>query len=142
LCYGQLGDNLVADYRLWDFLDDRLKNVILQWVKDDKLTKRDRAILNQKIARLAQDDFELAIKTKLLAGPVYKHVYKMRIKGDVQLRPMLCRGPINNDSEYTFLLGAVETGGKLPFGCKEKAESNRSVVLNDANRRCPHKRIP
>ena len=136
------GDNLVADYRLWDFLDDRLKNVIIQWVKDEKLTKRDRAILNQKITRLGQEDFDLAIKTKLLAGPIHKHVYKMRMKGDVQLRPLLCRGPVSNDTEYTFLLGAVETGGKLPLGCEEKAKDNRAVVVNDANRRTRHERLP
>ena len=132
----------MAELLLWDFLDERNKNVILQWVTDDKLTTRDRAKLNQKISRLAQMDYGLAINTKLLAGPIYGHVYKLRVKGSVQLRPILCRGPIANDEEYTFLVGAVETGGKLPVGSKEKAEARRSMVLNDANRRCQHKRIP
>ena len=86
-------------YRLWDFLTERGENVILEWAKDNRLTVRDRAALNQKFARLAQIDFDLAIQTKLLAGPIYKHVYKMVIHGDVMLRPMLCRGPINNERE-------------------------------------------
>jgi hypothetical protein len=129
-------------YKLWDFLDNRFKSVILQWVRDDRLTKRDRAILNQKISRLAQMDFSLAINAKLLAGPIYKHVYKMRMKGDVQLRPMLCRGPVDNDAEYTFLLGTVETGGHLPAGSKETAENNRTVVLDDHDKRIRHQRIP
>jgi hypothetical protein len=127
---------------LWDFLDDRLKNVMVQWIKDDKLTKRDCAILNQKIKRLSQEDFDLAIKTKLLAGPIHKHVYKMRMKGAVQLRPMLCRGPISIEFEYTFLLGSVETGGKLPAGSKEKASARRDVVANNVNRRTAHMRFP
>jgi hypothetical protein len=127
---------------LWDFLDGRAQNVILQWVKDDRITKRGRAALNQKIQRLAQMDYGLAIKTKLLAGPIYKHVYKLVIKADVMLRPMLCRGPIDNEQEYTFLLGAVEVGGKLPDGSKEKAEEHRKVVLHDATRRRPHQRLP
>jgi len=132
----------MGEYNLWDFLDERKRNVILQWVEDDKLTKRDRAALNQKIARLAQMDYHLAVQTKLLAGPIHKHVYKLVIHGDVMLRPMLCRGPLDNDREYTFLLGAVERGGKLPAGSKEIAEQHRKVVLDDNSRRCLHSRIP
>src|ERR1039457_828561 len=129
-------------YTLYDFLDHRLNNGILQWVRDEKITVRDRAALNQKIRRLAQMEYELAIQTKLLAGPIFKHIYKLKVHGNVMLRPMLCRGPIYNAEEYTFLVGSVETGDKLPVGCKEKAESNRLVVLNDPNRRCPHQRNP
>ena len=132
----------MAEYRLWDFLDDRLENVILQWVKDDGITKRDRAALNQKINRLVQMDYDLAKQTKLLAGPIYKHIYKLVIHGDVMLRPMLCRGPIHNTEEYTFLIGAVEIGGKLPSGAKEKAEDRRLVVVNDQHRRTQHEPIP
>lgn len=54
------------------------------------------------------------------------------------LRPMLCRGPIDNDTEYTFLVGAVETGGNLPFGSKEKAGRYRSVVIENPMRRSRH----
>src|ERR1700688_4294566 len=129
-------------YTLYDFLDHRLKSVIFQWVKDDKITVRDRAALNQKIRRLAQMDYELAIQTRLLAGPIYKHVYKLVIHGDVMLRPMLCRRPIDNDREYTLLLGAVESGGKLPEGSKQKAEFHRETILSDHNRRVHHQSIP
>jgi hypothetical protein len=142
LRYGHGGDILVAEYRLWDFLDERQENVILQWVKDDDLTKRDRAVLNQKINRLSQMDYDLAKQTKLLAGPIYKHVYKLVIHGDVMLRPMLCRGPILNTEEYTFLIGVVETGGRLPAGVKEKAENRRLVVVKDQRRRVQHEQIP
>ena len=97
------------DLKLWDFLSSapRRENLILRWVSDEKLTKRDRAILNQKLKRLCQIDFELAVGTKLLAGPIYKHIYKLVIHGDVMLRPMLCRGPIDPHTEYTLLLGAI-----------------------------------
>jgi len=116
--------------------------MILRWVKDDRLTKRSRAALNQKLDRLSQIDFDLAIQTKFLAGPIYKSVYKLVVKTDVQLRPMLCRGPFNVDEEYTLLLGAVETGGKLPQGAKEKAEANRQIVIGNPSRRVEHERIP
>ncbi len=128
--------------KLWDFLSPRGENVILRWVKDDRLTVRDRAMLNQKLDRLCQIGFNLAIDTKLLAGPIHKHIYKLVIHGDVMLRPMLCKGPIEIAKEYTLLLGAVETGGKLPSGAMEKAEENRATVKRDPSRRCPHVRIP
>ena len=129
-------------YALWDFPSPRRENLILRWVKNDRLTVRDRAALNQKLDRLAQMTFQDAIETKLLAGPIYKHVYKLTIHGDVMLRPMLCRGPLDNEAEYTLLLGAVEVGGKLPAGAKEKAEENRGTVIADHSRRCTHERIP
>src|SRR5258708_8573143 len=131
---------MVKSIRIWDFLSERGENVILKWVKDDRLTVRDRAKLNQKLDRLSQIEFELAIGTKLLAGPIYKHIYKMVVHADVMLRPMLCRGPIDVPSEYTLLLGAVETGGKLPAGSMQKAGENRQIVIEDPKRRCLHVR--
>jgi hypothetical protein len=132
----------MAAFKLWDFLNIHNKNVILIWVKEDRLSKRDRAILNQKLARLAQMDFSLAITSKLLAGPICEHIYKLVIHGDVMLRPLLCKGPINNDIEYTLLLGAVERGWKLPARAKEQATNNRQAVIDNPSRRCPHERIP
>lgn len=132
----------VALYTLWDFLSARGENVILEWVEDERLTKRSRAALNQKLDRLAQIPFKLAIETKFLAGPIYKHIYKLVIKADVMLRPMLCRGPIDNEKEYTLLLGAIERGRKLPPGSKEKAEENRQIIIDDPRRRRRHERIP
>src|SRR5712691_3512216 len=121
-------------YMLWDFLSPlpRKENLILRWVKDEKLTTRDRAILNQKLDRLCQMDFELAVGTKLLAGPIYKHIYKLVIHGDVMLRPMLCRGPIAINTEYTLLLGAIEKNWKLPQNASKQAEKNRLVILEDS----------
>jgi len=69
-----MSPSMANKYRLWDFLLERGDNVILKWVKDDRLTPRSRAALNQKFDRLCQMDFELATGTKLLAGPIYKHV--------------------------------------------------------------------
>ncbi|MBI1786385.1 MAG: hypothetical protein HYR60_02395 [Acidobacteria bacterium] len=131
----------MSRFILWDFLNARGDNVILQWVREDRLSKRDRAKLNQKLDRLVQMDFDLAIHTRLLAGPTYGHIYKLRIHGDVMLRPLLCRGPIDTESEYTLLRGAVERGGRLPDGAQEKAEENRQRVIGDPRSRCLHERI-
>jgi hypothetical protein len=133
---------MVLSMMLWDFLTPRGENVILRWVEDERLTVRDRAALNQKLDRLSQIPFALAIGTKLLAGPIWKHIYKLVIHADVMLRPMLCRGPIDKEREYTLLIGAIETGGKLPRGAKEKAQENREAVISDPSRRRRHERIP
>ena len=134
----------MAELTLWDFLSARGENVILRWVRDARLTTRDRAALNQKLDRLGQMDFDLAIGTKLLAGPIEKrqHIYKLVIHGDVMLRPLLCRGPIDPELEYTLLLGAIERGGRLPRDAPQHAEENRRTVLGDPYRRAPHERVP
>src|SRR6202022_1141041 len=139
-----ISDPVVKELSLWDFLSERGKNMILRWVKDGRLSVRDRAALNQKFERLVQMDFKMAIDTKLLAGPIHKsqHIYKVKIHGQVMLRPMLCKGPINNQEEYTLSGGAVETGGRLPAGSVEKAQQNRGIVMNNPQRRCPHAQIP
>lgn len=132
---------LESKYRLYDFLTNRGRNAILEWVKDSRLSSRDRAMLNQKLTRLSQLDYELAVSTKLLS-PIYKSIHKLIIHSDVMLRPMLCRGTLDNDAEYTLLLGAIEKGGKLPEGSKEEADERRTIVLDDPSRRTPHERIP
>ena len=127
---------------LWDFLDIRGDNVVETW--GTAQTKRDRGMLNQRFDRLVQVDFSLAIGSKLLAGPIYRDVYKMQIHGDVQMRPMLCKGPLKNDDEYTLLLGAVERNWKLvPASAKTDAEYNRGLVLaSPLTRRKAHELIP
>src|SRR5579863_14348 len=128
-------------FTLWDFLSARGENVILRWVRDERLSKRDRAALNQRFDRLTQIDFQLAVDT-FLAGPIYRQVYKLIIHADVMLRPMLCRGPIENETEYTLLLGAIERNRRLPPGAKEEAQANCETVIRDPSRRERHARIP
>ena len=74
----------------------------------------------------------------LIAGPVAKNIYKMKIKGHkghVQLRPMLCYGPVS-ETEITLLVGAIEKGFKLiPETCKVTAQENRGILIADKRRR-------
>ena len=67
-------------------------------------------------------------------------IYKMKIKGNkgwVQLRPLLCYGPFEQDkSTITLLLGAIEKDGVLsPEDYLERADRSREVLLNDPTRR-------
>lgn len=126
--------------KLWDFTDEKGRNVITEWGRQQ--TTRDQAKLDQKFDRLAQIDFALASGTKLLVGPIdkQKHIYKMKIRGDVQLRPMLCKGPVDKGNEYTLLIGAIEKGSKLRPSAAE-AEKHRAILVSDPRRRCGHVRI-
>jgi hypothetical protein len=126
-------------YSLFEYLESG-EPVIHRWAKKARLSVRDRAALNNRFRKLRQVDFELAIGT-LISGPIYKHVYKCVIHGDVMLRPMLCRGPHKPEKEYTLLLGAIEKDWKLPPGSEEKAEDNRNAVSQNQFLRRIHEKI-
>jgi len=122
---------------LFDFTSERSASVIAEWVADEKFSRRDLGQLNQKLdmLRIAGP----SLPPKLLAGPVYKHIYKLIVHGDRMLRPFLCKGPFKMADEYTLLLGAIEANWKLDRDPSE-AEQNRDVLLSDPTRRCRHER--
>ena len=128
---------------LWDFLSPRKENLILRWTRQNRLYERDRAKLNQKLDRLQQLDFNLATRTGMLIGPLHgqEHIFKLVVNGNVKMRPLLCKGPINERSEYTLLLGVVQRDGRFPPDAAQKAESNRGAVLKDPERRQLHERF-
>ena len=130
-------------YSLYDYADADNDNLILRWLEDDKITRRDRAKLNAKLDFLVRMDYNLALGTKMLAR-VYKNVLKMKVHGEVQLRPMLCQGPIDKASEYTLLAGAVETGGRLPESVMIESAKRRGQILahKGTKHRCMHERFP
>jgi hypothetical protein len=71
------------------------------------------------------------------------HIKKLKIRGNVQLRPRLCLGPVDVRSEFTLLLGAREIGSKDdPPNADNIAEDLRQQVKADPNkRRCIHERV-
>jgi hypothetical protein len=73
---------------------------------------------------------------KLLAGPIKKtrHIYKLVIHADVMLRPMLCKGPFDMETEFTLLLGAVEVQWVLAPD-PQQAVDNRNALLADRKKR-------
>jgi hypothetical protein len=124
-------------WNLFDFTSERGDSVIREWVAAEKLSRRDVGQLNQKLDMLAVAGPSLP--PKLLAGPIYKHIYKLIVHGDRMLRPFLCKGPIEMATEYTLLLGAIEANSKLDRHPSE-AESNRETLISDPRRRCHHER--
>ena len=130
----------MAGWRLYDYIDERGINQFEQWSRG--LESGDRAKLHRKLKAL--EDTEPGLIPGLLSGPIngYPHIYKLRIGGKVRLRPLLCKGPIEKDSELTLLMGATERDWKWnPHNAREVAVARRQEILNNPERRCIHVKV-
>jgi hypothetical protein len=129
----------MSSWRLYDYVDDSGVNDFKAW--SSRQEKKDLARLNSKLDMLRT---EPSLPPQLLAGPLDGvPIYKLRINGRVALRPMLCKGPVEKDEEFTLLFGAVEKDRKLvPGNAVSRAEDRRQkVIKNPRQRRCPHERV-
>jgi len=125
-------------FALYDYKDENGNNDFKEWTK--KLQKVERAKLNAKLDMLASKGSELF--PHVLTDTPTPGIQKLRIKGKVQLRPMLCKGPINKEKEFTLLIGAKERGSCLvPDKADEKANDRKQIIIENPNRRCLHERI-
>lgn len=118
--------------RLWDYLRGAGRNEMQAWADREKLGARERAQLNQKLDMLERVGFETASRLKFLAGTSgdFRHVFKLVVKSERMLRPMLCRGPLGPHAEATLLCGAMEKDFELhPSDAAEVAEGRRKEIL-------------
>jgi hypothetical protein len=131
----------MAAWLLFDYVDGAGANDFYAWSRG--LQSEDLARLNRKIKMLEDNGPNLG--PKLLAGPLkgYAHIYKLRVRGLTELRPLLCKGPIDYELEFTLLKGASEVGGQwVPASAPSEARTRRQEVINDAdNRRCEHVKV-
>ncbi len=129
---------MCAKWRIYDYMDSQGRNVMVVWGRG--LEKSERARLNSKVELLERAG-DLA--PRLLSGTHRRHIKKLKVKNNVQLRPMLCLGPTAVDSELTFLQGAIEKDGQLiPSDAEERADKNRIDLLTDpSGKRCDHERF-
>jgi hypothetical protein len=131
---------MMAIWTLYDYVTASGDNDIEDW--SDGLQKPDLARLNRKLKMLEDNGPNLG--TGLLAGPIkgYAHIYKLRITGNVALRPLLCKGPIDNEREFTLLMGAFEIGSTWdPPSARSEAVIRRETVRNNPSRRCKHVKV-
>ncbi len=121
---------------IYCFLTHRWENIIKAWLESEKITRTQIAYFQAKID--AYENGGPDLNPGLIEGPVAKKIYKMKIKGNkghVQLRPMVCYGPVA-DAEVTLLFGAIEKDFKLrPENCKDQAQTNRETLIADPRRR-------
>ena len=132
----------MAAWELYDYRDSNGKNRIAEWSRT--LQKPDLARFNRKLKML--EDNGPALGPRLLAGPIegHAHIYKLRINGRVALRPLLCKGPIKIEKEFTFLIGALEQDRKLqPPNAPSQAEDRRKEIIadNGSHTRCKHEQV-
>src|SRR5260370_42528113 len=87
------------------------------------LQKKERAKLNSKIDALAMHGAELI--PGILAPTGVSSIFKLKVQGQVKLRPMVCEGP--GESVFTFLLGAKEVSWEYePSNAPEIAAGYRA----------------
>lgn len=127
------------NFKLYDYVDAQERNLFAQWTQG--LEKSQRAKLNARLDLLQQQGDGLL--PEMLTGSPTPGILKLRCRGNVQLRPLLCKGPIDVDQEYTLLIGAIERSGKFdPAKADQTAAERKNAVLAAPNRRrCPHERI-
>ena len=126
-------------YILYDYIDANGVNVFRKWSLS--LQPKERGKLNVKLDMLRINGKDLL--PAILTGTDVPGILKLCVKGQVQLRPLLCFGPIKVKTEFTLLMGAKEVGGKIkPNKAFETADSYKQHVIADPkNRRVPHERV-
>jgi len=120
---------------MWEFFecfDRRGQREFSLWRLE--LPRIERALLDEKMRMI-----QVFGQASCLKGPIrgHRHLYKIRVQGPtVALRPLLCRGPIRMDREFTMLQQMTEVGGKdTPPGAKSEADRCRSEIIRDPSRR-------
>ena len=133
---------------LWDYLHGPGRNEMQSWAKREKLGVRERAQLNQKLDMLERIGFETAYHLAFLAGTSgeWNQIFKLIVKSQRMLRPMLCRGPADSQTEVTLLCGAIEKDFELePPTAAEQADRHRRNLIADrdagSKRRANHERF-
>ena len=126
-------------FKLFDYCDADGLNDFKEWSKN--LQSPQRGKLNAKLDMLALQGSSLF--PEVLTGTDTAGILKLRVKGNVQLRPMLCEGPIDVAKEFTLLLGAIEVDGKLkPKKADQIANKRKNEVKKDHDhRRVDHERV-
>jgi len=126
------------EFNLYDYKDENNNNEFEKWTK--KLQKVEIAKLNLRLDMLKHKGLELF--PGILTGTPTAGILKLRIKGKTQLRPMLCKGPIDKDNEFTLLIGAIERGSKfIPSKADETANARKNKIIKNTTQRCNHARV-
>jgi len=127
-------------FNLFDFKDSDGENVIQSWADKFPLQKKDRGRLDSKIDMLKSVGDNLP--PKLLQPTKSRHIMEIAVDGQVAFRLMLCRGPFDAKSEFTFLFGATEKDRKyIPKDSLERADRNRTDLISNPSQRCKHERF-
>jgi hypothetical protein len=128
----------MTKYTIYDYVSPSEGNLMKSWSMG--LQKKERARLNSKIDALSLHGTELI--PGILAPTGVPSIFKLRARGQVQLRPMLCEGPGSREAAFTFLLGAREVSWEyVPPKAPELAARLRDDLILHPDRRVKHERV-
>lgn len=126
--------------KVYEWLDDSGRGEVSDW---PKLQAKQRAKLDLKLDMLSKAEVDpvtrrATLPPQTLVGPNFggeQFIYKLKGRGNVAMRPMICLGPFGDD-EWTVLLRAIERDDKLiPPDAAAKAEARRKLLLGNRLRR-------
>lgn len=125
--------------KIYEWIDGAGRGIVTDW----DLQVEQRAKLDDKLQMLRRAEVDATgrvnLPQNLLAGPgVYGQalIYKLKVKGNVALRPMLSLGPVSRDTEWTILTRAEERDRRLlPLNAADVAETRRQEILADRTKR-------
>lgn len=122
------------EYWIYEWVDGRGRGVISDWKLDPTVRSR----LDQKIDAMRMSGMDLLGSSG--APPFGRGLYKLRVRGKNALRPVFCKGPIQRDSEFTFLVAADEKDGKLhpPKKHAQRIARNRLESIERDHHRRQH----
>lgn len=128
----------MTKWTIYDYIDPKDGNLIRAWTLG--LQRKERAKLNQRLDALAMHGPELI--PGILSPTGVPSVFKLKIRGQVQLRPMLCEGPGQDEKAFTLLMGAIEMSWDyVPKDAPKTAARLRDLLVKDLTRRGPHERV-
>lgn len=126
-------------FQLFDYRGPDGTNEFKVWTRS--LQPAERGKLDAKLDMLQL--MGAGLFPEVLTGTDVPGILKLRVKGKVHLRPMLCKGPVNVEGEFSLLMGAFEVGNKLkPANAPSVAANRKEEIKRDPdNRRVGHERV-
>jgi hypothetical protein len=127
--------------KLFDYKDTNGYIVMQTWADTMPMQKRDRGRLDNRIDILERAEANL-LPPGLLHPTRCRHIMHLVVKGQVTLCPMICRGTVDFQNEFTFLFGATEKDRKyVPKNAPKIADNNREDLKLHTQYRCKHERF-
>lgn len=125
--------------KVWHFLDSKGRDVFKEWASG--LQKRELGKLQAKIDSLRL--YGSGLMPQPLSETGEPHIKKLKVRGSVQLRPLLCEiEPDDSEEQWVFLVGAFEINWKYdPPAALEIATERRKELLEDETRKTIHVRF-
>jgi hypothetical protein len=128
----------MSKWIIYDYVDPREGNLIYAW--SQRLQKKERAKLNSKIDALSLHGLDLI--PGIVAPTGTASIFKLKVHGQIQLRPMLCEGPGRREPAFTLLLGAAEVSWEyIPPNAPELAAALREKLIQNPTWRRVHERV-